>query len=430
MARAEDLKPAERILATLDALGIDQAHFLARSPIDVLEIVRSKPNRVASIVIQGSAARLEEFETLASRTLWVIGDQGETARAMAKQRDAHIVTIPGCSDFMWSDTVSEHTDAVWRAVSSHLERFDQLAAATPSGAGERAGVRYRAEGRGTPVVLLPLGLSAHQWDSMLPLLQDRHSTLVLGGRYLQPVENLEARGDGDYSRMALSTFDLAGATARDSVIEVGCGSGALLRRIAKRARFKRIVGLDVNQFLLGEAKALASAERLSERIEFREGSAEAIPIGANEFDVAFSSTVMEEVDAERMLSEMVRVTRPGGRVVVIVRGVDGGQTTNLDLPKALKRKFESLSGSMSPRGCADASLVQRFHNAGLTNVRGGPAWSWVTPHDAWWKNVATQLPAQLTQSELTAWTRALAIAEKNGAPVWVARPFHCAVGTK
>jgi SAM-dependent methyltransferase len=430
MAKAGDTSPGERILAVLNALGIERAHLLARSPIDVLEVVQASPSRIGSIVIQGSAARPQDFGALAPRTLWIIGDQGETARAMANHPEATISTIEGCSDFMWGDTVSEHTDAVWQTISSHLKRFSDGATATLAGEGEVAGVSYRAAGSGPPVVLMPLGLSAHQWDALLPRLRQEYATVVLGGRHLQPVENLEARANGDYSRMALGIFDLAGASARGGVIEVGCGSGALLRRIAKRSKLRRLVGLDVNQFLLREAKALAGSERLGDRIEFKEGSAEAIPFAANEFDVAFSSTVMEEVNAEQMLSEMVRVTRPGGRVAVIVRGVDRGQWTNLDLPKGLKRKFESLSGSMSRNGCADASLTMRFHDAGLKEVRGGPAWSWVTPEDAWWKNVGTQLPAQLTTSELAAWNRALARAKKEGMPVWVARLFYCAIGTK
>jgi SAM-dependent methyltransferase len=430
MVEAEVSGPGERVLAVFDALGIERAHLLARSPIDVLDVVRADPNRIASIVIQGSAARPEDFGALADRTLWIIGDQGETARSMANRPGAAISTIEGCSDFMWSDTVSDDTEAVWQAVGSHLKRFDDCTSATLAAEGEVAGVSYRAAGSGPPVVLMPLGLSAHQWDALIPRLRETYSTVLLGGRHLQPVENLEARADGDYSRMAVSTFDLANGTAGDSVIEVGCGSGALLRRIAKRAKFGRVVGLDVNQFLLREAAALVEREQLSDRIEFKEGSAVSISFDSNEFDVAFSSTVMEEVDAKKMLGEMVRITRPGGRVAVIVRGVDRGQWTNLDLPKGLKRKFESLSGGMSRDGCADASLTARFHEAGLKDVRGGPAWSWVTPEDAWWKNVGTQLPAQLTNSELAAWNRTLARAKKEGLPVWVARLFYCAIGTK
>jgi len=39
-------------------------------------------------------------------------------------------------------------------------------------------------------------------------------------------------------------------------------------------------------------------------------------------DLTLSCTVLEEGDADRMLAEMIRVTKPGGRVAVIVRAID------------------------------------------------------------------------------------------------------------
>ena len=53
---------------------------------------------------------------------------------------------------------------------------------------------------------------------------------------------------------------------------------------------------------------------------------------------------MEEVDADRMLAELVRIAKPGGRVAVGVRAVDRGQWTNLPLPAPLKEKIEEPVG--------------------------------------------------------------------------------------
>ncbi len=92
-------------------------------------------------------------------------------------------------------------------------------------------------------------------------------------------------------------------------------------------------------------------------------------------EVAVCSTVAEEGDAERMLSELVRVTKPGGRVGVIVRAIDRGCWVNLPLDPALKAKVEMpgmIGGGMSPQGCADASLYTRFHALGLKELRGFP----------------------------------------------------------
>jgi ubiquinone/menaquinone biosynthesis C-methylase UbiE len=53
----------------------------------------------------------------------------------------------------------------------------------------------------------------------------------------------------------------------------------------------------------------------------QEGNAEALPFPANQFDVTVACTVLEEGDANRMLAELVRVTKPGGRVGVIAVGI-------------------------------------------------------------------------------------------------------------
>jgi ubiquinone/menaquinone biosynthesis C-methylase UbiE len=53
----------------------------------------------------------------------------------------------------------------------------------------------------------------------------------------------------------------------------------------------------------------------------QEGNAEALPFRANQFDVTVACTVLEEGDADRMLAELVRVTKPGRRVGVIAVGV-------------------------------------------------------------------------------------------------------------
>ena len=88
-----------------------------------------------------------------------------------------------------------------------------------------------------------------------------------------------------------------------------------------------------------EAASLARAEGLADRITFREDNAEALSLPDNSVDVSLSFTVMEEVDADRMLHEMVRVTKPGGRVGVVVRAADMELWTNLALRPDLLAKI-------------------------------------------------------------------------------------------
>ena len=86
---------------------------------------------------------------------------------------------------------------------------------------------------------------------------------------------------------------------------------------------------------------------------------------------------------------------------------------------------------MSARGCADESLYQRFQHAGLQAIEGGPAWACARPTTAWWQtNLEPLIRSMLTPAEEQTWLRALQQAQADGLPVWIARPFHCAVGTK
>jgi SAM-dependent methyltransferase len=95
--------------------------------------------------------------------------------------------------------------------------------------------------------------------------------------------------------------------------------------------------VDINRYLLREATALAQQAGLADTIAFQEGHAYALPFPDQSVDVTLSVTVMEEVDADQMLGEMVRVTKPGGRVAAIVRAGDRPFLMNLSLRAALHR---------------------------------------------------------------------------------------------
>ncbi len=135
------------------------------------------------------------------------------------------------------------------------------------------------------------------------------------------------------------------------------------------------MAVDVNPYLLPGARALTEAAGLGHRITFKEADAEALPLGSESFDVTLSFTVMEEVDADRMLAEMLRVTQRGGRVGVVVRAIDLPRFLNVSLPAALDARVLAMSAprvGVSRLGCADVSLYRRFVDAGLAELEMGP----------------------------------------------------------
>jgi SAM-dependent methyltransferase len=284
-------------------------------------------------------------------------------------------------------------------------------------------------------VLLPLGLAPSQWEPLLPALGAAYTTIVLGGTALGPARIIERRAaTAGFRRVVGTLVDALALRPGDRLLDVGCGTGALDRWLAQRsAGANPIVAVDINRFLLHEAEPLARKEDLAAVIEFREGNAEALPFPDGRFDATVSVTVLEEVDADRALAEFVRVTKPGGRVGVMVRAVgDLPRWVNLPLRADLKATVEApgflLGGGKSAAGCADASLYRRFRAAGLVGVQMFPQ---LYGFDAgpFRAEPAAAIRAALGPEEAREWDAAVAHAEADGTFV-IAYPCHCAVGTK
>jgi ubiquinone/menaquinone biosynthesis C-methylase UbiE len=300
------------------------------------------------------------------------------------------------------------------------------------GKGEFAGITYRISGRGQPIVLLPLGLAPSQWKPIVEKLGERYCIITLGGAALGFVAVLESRGwSTGYLRIVRSLIEEVDLRNGDSVLEVGCGTGLISRWLARRIAGKnKIVGVDINPYLLREAIALTKSEGLGGRIDFREGNAEALPIPDDSFDITVSCTVLEEGDADRMLPEMIRVTKPGGRLAVIVRSVDMPFLVNVPIRAGLKSKIETPGGDVAEKGCADVSLYRRLRRAGLDNVKMFPQMATFDASDgAWWHFLQNRLLGKLTPEELYEWQADLVKAESEEI-FFVSMPHHCAVGTK
>jgi SAM-dependent methyltransferase len=104
------------------------------------------------------------------------------------------------------------------------------------------------------------------------------------------------------------------------VLDVACGNGNAALAAARSGA--TAVGMDYVPALLQSARERALAEGLD--AEFHPGDAEALPFGANEFDAVLSvNGAMFAPDHRRSAAEMVRVTRPGGRIALASWTPDG-----------------------------------------------------------------------------------------------------------
>ena len=112
----------------------------------------------------------------------------------------------------------------------------------------------------------------------------------------------------------------------EKVLDVGCGSGLLLNGAAMQLTSGKATGVDLwsphsgggNLELLWKN---AKAEGVVDKIEFKEADARKMPFEDATFDVVLSSGALHHIshsfdDHERAVREMVRVLKPGGKIVL------------------------------------------------------------------------------------------------------------------
>ncbi|MCC6166372.1 MAG: methyltransferase domain-containing protein [Caldilineaceae bacterium] len=98
------------------------------------------------------------------------------------------------------------------------------------------------------------------------------------------------------------------------VIEIGCGTGAVTRRVAAHPNVYRVVGIDASPIFIHKARALNTAQM---KITFEQGDAHALAFPDATFDVAiFHTTLCHLLDPEKAMAEAFRILRPGGRLAI------------------------------------------------------------------------------------------------------------------
>jgi SAM-dependent methyltransferase len=170
---------------------------------------------------------------------------------------------------------------------------------------------------------------------------------VSSGSYEQP-----HAGNGDAEAERLKTqatrlwhreravLERLGLEREQRILEVGCGTGALLGRVIKDFRPRTLVGVDVAEASVRRAGVLAQVAR---------ADGEALPFADGSFDVVLFRLVLRHAPSPaRLLAEARRVLVPGGRVIAI--DADDGSLLLDPLPRGFAELFTALERSARRRG--------------------------------------------------------------------------------
>lgn len=154
----------------------------------------------------------------------------------------------------------------------------------------------------------------------------------------------------------------------ERVLDIACGTGVLARAVLERVGPRgSVVGIDLDEDMLSVAR------RRSRRIDYHHGPAESLPFDSELFDVVVSQFGLMYFDDQRTaVREMMRVLRPGGRLVVAVFDRIDRSPGYSELARLVERLFgsEVADPMRAPYRLGDAILLHRvFADAGIPNAR-------------------------------------------------------------
>lgn len=177
-------------------------------------------------------------------------------------------------------------------------------------------------------------------------------------RFARTADRVAARQDSRAARLAEDVRDFVRPSGDERVLDVGTGAGALALALAPFVR--EVVGLDPVPELLELAR-----ERAVPNSEFVEGDGTALPFRDGDFDLAGTHRTLHHVGRpDLVVAELTRVTRPGGRVLVVdqLAPADPGEAAAL-------HEFETVRDPSHVRLLSAAELRELFATDGLDLLR-------------------------------------------------------------
>lgn len=108
-----------------------------------------------------------------------------------------------------------------------------------------------------------------------------------------------------------------------TMLDIGCGGGATLKRLLKRSNGAKVYGIDISEQSVAKAKQV-NANVLDKQVFVTQGSAEKLPYHDNMFDLVTAvETVYFWPNLPNCFHEVMRVLKSGGRFAIMVEVLDG-----------------------------------------------------------------------------------------------------------
>jgi ubiquinone/menaquinone biosynthesis C-methylase UbiE len=148
------------------------------------------------------------------------------------------------------------------------------------------------------------------------------------------------------------------AAAHHRAADLACGPGTLALRFAPSVRW--VCGLDFTPAMVLRARGTAASQQLA-NVDFARGDAQSVPFADGAFDLAVTSYSLHHIPhPSRVVREMARIVKPGGRVGVLdIRVPEDSRVAEVS------NQIERLRDPSHTRTLARSEFEKIFAEAGL-----------------------------------------------------------------
>jgi SAM-dependent methyltransferase len=188
------------------------------------------------------------------------------------------------------------------------------------------------------------------------LLQARKPTKWVGRLFLRAMNQ---------GHSGLTDWGLPHVVIRNnfSILNVGCGGGKTVGKLAAIATHGRVCGIDYAEGSVAASWAHNSEVIKAGRVAIQKGSVSKLPFADNSFDLVTAvETQYYWPDLIRDMREILRVLKPGGKLIVIAETYKGGKYDKLKWPVMwlLRSSHLSVNGHRELFSLAGYSDVEIF----------------------------------------------------------------------
>lgn len=195
-------------------------------------------------------------------------------------------------------------------------------------------------------------------------------------------------------------FQNTGLKTGSQMLEVGCGTGAVLSQIADEMDLS-LTGIDI------DLVSLEFAQKSNKTFKLAQADGHLLPFADGLFDAVYCHYLLLWVTSPaRVLAEMKRVTRPGGTVIALA---EPDHAARIDYPPPLDELGRQQTAALAAQG-ADTTIGRRintlYHQIGFTNIITGilgAQWGQTDQQNSEeWAVLQSDLQGSLSEDELEA----------------------------